>query len=284
MYSFGECTPLFIQGSRTNAPSTIDTLLGTTAILVAHPDDESIAFGGVLQRIKQPYVLFTTDGAPRKESFWKPYRSRDDYASVRRQEASEALNFVKAPILFLSDYVEQGIADQELYSNLKVAIRVCEKFLDDIRPDCLLTLAYEGGHPDHDASCFMAALIGKRRALPVWESPLYHSRINGSMAIQEFSTMTGLEIELAVENDALEKKLSMIHAYQSQSFLRKYWRPGVERFRPMAEYDFARRPMPWKLNYERWGWPMTGDAVAKEFQSLLRSEPEYNTVTDNGSS
>ena len=33
---------------------------------------------------------------------------------------------------------------------------------------------------------------------------------------------------------------------------------GMERLRPAPEYDFAAPPAPGTLNYEHWGWEMTG--------------------------
>lgn len=244
-------------------------LLGTTVVLVAHPDDEVIAFGALMQHMKRAFVIFATDGAPRDEYFWKQCGSREAYAEVRRREAREALAIVGAQPVFLVDHAEGGIADQELFRRLPEAIHACEAILARLRPDCLLTLAYEGGHPDHDACCFIASRIGRHHNIPVWESPLYHRDAEGGAAAQKFPALTGLEIEFSVEDEALQKKLRMFHTYQSQKLVLEGFRPAIERFRPMADYDFTRRPLPWKLNYEIWQWPMSGEAVAAEFASYL---------------
>ena len=47
----------------------IDDLLGRTLVLVAHPDDECIAFGALLQRIREPLVVFATNGSPARSVF-----------------------------------------------------------------------------------------------------------------------------------------------------------------------------------------------------------------------
>jgi N-acetylglucosamine malate deacetylase 2 len=249
-------------------------LLGTSLVLVAHPDDEVIGFGALMQKMKRAVVVYGTDGAPRDDYFWKSYGSREAYAEVRRQEAREALGIVGAEPVFLSDKVPGGIADQELFKRLPAAVHAFEPIVDEINPDCLLTLAYEGGHPDHDSACFIASYVGKCRNIPVWESPLYYRGPDGSGVVQGFPKLSGSEIELQVEGEAFEKKVKMFHTYQSQRLVLDRFRPEVELFRPVADYDFTQRPLPWKLNYELWEWPMTGEEVAAAFASYLSSASE----------
>jgi N-acetylglucosamine malate deacetylase 2 len=247
-------------------------LLGSTLALVAHPDDEVIVCGALLQRMQRAVVVFATDGAPRSESFWKRYGSREAYAEVRRQEARHALRSVGASAVFLPDFVPGGIADQELFHTLPGAITALEKLIAKARPECILTLAYEGGHPDHDAACFMASVIGRRARLPVWESPLYHRNAQGANVLQAFPRRTGSEVELRSECRMLEKKIAMFHTYQSQNLVLESFRPDYETYRPVADYDFTRPPLPWKLNYECWDWPMTGAEVSAAFAEYLRRE------------
>ncbi len=239
--------------------------------LVAHPDDEVIAFGALLQQLKDAVVVFATDGAPRDPGFWERYGSREAYAEIRRQEACDALSIVGAHPAFLWERIEGGVADQELFQRLPPAIRAFEHIVTETRPDFLLTLAYEGGHPDHDAACFIASEVGKRMKVPVWESPLYCRHRDGSSATQTFPQKSGKEFELIVEGAALEKKLQMFHTYKSQGLVLDGFRPEIEQYRPVMEYDFTRRPVPWKLNYEMWEWKMTGDEVAEAFASYLRA-------------
>lgn len=246
-------------------------LLGTTVVVVAHPDDEVIGFGALMQQMKKPIVCFATDGAPRDDYFWKQYGSREAYAEIRRQEAQEALRIIGAEPVFLWERAPGGIADQELFKHLPVAVKALEQLIGEVRPECLLTLAYEGGHPDHDAACFIAWESGRRRNLPVWESPLYHRRPDGSGAVQTFPARTGQEIEIKVTPAALEKKFRMFQAYKSQRLVLDGFRPEIEQFRPIMNYDFTSRPVPWKLNYELWQWRMTGEEVAGEFASYLQS-------------
>lgn len=248
-----------------------DALLGTTVIMVAHPDDEVIGFGALMQQMRRPVVVFATDGAPHDPYFWKDYGSREAYAEVRRQEARQALAIAGAEPVFLSDRVAGGIADQELFRRLPQAAEACARVIDEIRPQALLTLSYEGGHPDHDSACFLSVVTGRQVGTPVWESPLYHRDPDGKGAVQKFHQISGEEIELKVETAAMRKKVEMFHTYKSQKLVLDGFRPEVETFRPVANYDFTRRPMPWKLNYELWQWKMSGEEVAQAFADCLHS-------------
>jgi N-acetylglucosamine malate deacetylase 2 len=247
-------------------------LLGTTLVLVAHPDDEVIICGGLMQKMQRAIVLFSTDGAPREEGFWRQYGSRQAYSEVRRQEAQRALSIVGACPVFLADRVEAGIADQELFRKLSAAIAAVEEIVTRLQPDCILTPAYEGGHPDHDAACFIGSVVGTRASVPVWESPLYHRRADGSSAPQAFPELCGREVELRAECATLQRKIEMFHTYKSQELVLDGFRPDYETFRPLAGYDFTRPPLSWKLNYEHWGWKISGPEVSAAFAAYLRGE------------
>jgi len=238
-------------------------------MLVAHPDDEVIGFGALMQRMCRAIVVFATDGAPRDEQFWKQYGSRENYAEARRQEAHEALFIAGAQPVFLASRVKGGIADQELFRRLPAAIKAFEHLVAEVQPHALLTLSYEGGHPDHDACCFIASTAGRRAGLPVWEAPLYHRTENGKSAAQSFHTPTSEEVEIQIGGAPLKTKIEMFQAYKSQKLVMDGFHSEIEKFRPLADYDFTRPPLPWKLNYEHWGWTMTGDEVAEEFKKYL---------------
>lgn len=255
----------------------LQPLLGATLILVAHPDDEVIACGALMQRMEKAVVLFATDGAPRDERFWKQHGSRHAYAGLRRQEAALALGTAGATAMFLPDHVDGGIVDQELFRNLPAAIAAVEKIVDQLKtdqlkPSSIVTLAYEGGHPDHDAVCFIASIVGRRTGVPVWESPLYHRNADGISVTQIFPRNTGAEREFYVEGTLLEKKLQMLEHYRSQGLLIDSFQPRRETFRPLADYDFTKPPLPWKLNYEMWQWKMTGQEVSVAFSACMRGE------------
>src|SRR5579859_2927144 len=100
-------------------------LRGRTLVLVAHPDDESIGCGILLQRMRDPVVVFATDGAPRDPQFWHGSVSRQTYVKVRKQEASLALGIAGVQQAeFLGDYGPEIFVDQELFRHLPAALDV----------------------------------------------------------------------------------------------------------------------------------------------------------------
>src|SRR5689334_21088579 len=111
------------------------TLLGRTLIIVAHPDDETITCGGVLQRMKDPCVVFATDGAPEDRYFWDRFGSRERYADVREGEARAALAAVGVgQIEFLSKQSEISLIDQLLYRALPAAFAALSRIVERRRP------------------------------------------------------------------------------------------------------------------------------------------------------
>lgn len=240
-------------------------LLERTLVLVAHPDDEAVGCGILLQRMHDPIVVFATDGAPRPDYFWQSYGSRERYAEVRTNEAEQALSAIGMHHFhFLAE--PDRIADQELYLNLESAYSALADLVELEIPDAILTLAYEGGHPDHDACAFLGSVVGERYELPVWEVPLYH-RSGGETCRQTFLNRTGLPIFASPEE--LARKRTMFTAYKSQAHVTAEFTPEFESVRPMIAYDFARVPHAGVLNYEAWRWPMKGADLCQAFDTFF---------------
>src|SRR2546423_9450351 len=117
-------------------------LLGRTMVVTAHADDEVIGCGALLQRMRDPLLVISTDGAPRDDYFWRRHGSRAAYAQVRKTEARRALGEigVKQP-LFLADR-NFAFVDQELFRVLPQAFDAVLALAVEYRPSALLTLAY----------------------------------------------------------------------------------------------------------------------------------------------
>jgi LmbE family N-acetylglucosaminyl deacetylase len=246
-----------------------DPLLGRTLVLVAHPDDECVMCGGLLQRISHPMVLFATDGAPHDPYFWQRYGSRERYAEIRTAEARHALHAVGVGRFdYLRRADESFFTDQELFRNLDVAFAAVSAVVHEFRPDAILTLAYEGGHPDHDTCSFLAANLGDEFDVKVWEAPVYHRSVDGAVVKQEFLMSSGGECALELTPGELARKMTMWKAYESQSFIGSF-DAGIERFRIQPHYDYTRPPHTGTLNYEAWQWKMTGAEVSTEFARFL---------------
>jgi N-acetylglucosamine malate deacetylase 2 len=243
---------------------SLERLLGRTMLLVAHPDDETIGCGALLQRMREPVVVFLTDGAPRDPYFWKAYGSREHYAEVRAAEARNALYRIGVSDLFFLHTDAGAIPDQELHLNLGFAYEGLVELITQLRPEALLSSSYEGGHPDHDSCCFLASILSSQMNVPAWEMPLYHRRA-GVIEFQKFLHVSGEEVRIVSTGDELLLKRAMISAYESQRDTLKQFSPETETFRPMMRHDFSRPPHPGKLNYEVWGWRVSGQDLCHTF-------------------
>src|ERR687893_223357 len=82
------------------------------AIVVAHPDDETIGIGGQLSRLRGVTIVHVTDGAPRNDAAAQAhgFQTPEDYAAARREELRAALALADAADHAL---VNLGVADQE---------------------------------------------------------------------------------------------------------------------------------------------------------------------------
>ena len=252
----------------------LDDLLGRTLVLVAHPDDECIAFGALLQRIREPLVVFATNGSPADPYFWQKHGSRQAYAALRRHEALAAMHAAGVKdVLFLADMPGgEELADQELFQHLWPAFDLLAETVQRRMSTALLTLAYEGGHPDHDACSFLAAQLAGLASLPCWEAPLYHRSQDGSEVYQEFLVRSGDELDVRPTIDEKQRKLTMCHAYGSQGNFLQYFDVAREIVRPRMAYDYLQPPHAGPTNYQLWRWKMTPAELCAAFREFLTTE------------
>jgi N-acetylglucosamine malate deacetylase 2 len=258
-------------------------MLERALVIVAHPDDECVAFGALLQRVAQPMVIYCTDGAPFDPYFWQErYGSRERYMEMRQNEARAALQLVGvSDVMFLANESAAWgqLVDQELYRSLPLAYRLLSEIIATKNPTALLTLAYEGGHPDHDSCNFLTSQLSSETGIPAYEAPLYHRAgwtgegIN-LRGLQRFIIESANEIDVAPTQIELQRKRAMCEQYPSQGDFLGFFDIGREVVRPMALYDYSRPPHEGTLNYEAWRWRMRGGDVCAAFmdfgQTLLQ--------------
>jgi LmbE family N-acetylglucosaminyl deacetylase len=258
----------------------IDELLEHTLVLVSHPDDECIAFGGLLQRIRHPLVVFATNGSPEDPYFWSKYGSREAYAVLRHHEALESMHAAGVKdVLFLSDLPGgERLVDQDLFRHLRPAFDLLVEIVQRRMTTALLTLAYEGGHPDHDSCSFLAAQLARKFSIPCWEAPLYHRLPGGGGKVQHFIEGRGKEVEVKLSRMEEEAKSTMCKAYSSQGDFLSRFDIRAETVRPQPAYDFTRPPHAGKTNYEKWQWKMTAVEVSRAFAEFLNSAAARNAV------
>src|SRR3954471_13940463 len=121
------------------------------AVILAHPDDETLGCGALLSRLPNVTIVHVTDGAPRngadaaRHGFPSPY----EYAAARWCELAAAVGLAG---IDPDRLVGLDIADQAVVHNLAAVARRLVPVLK--RAETALTHACEGGHPDHDATAF----------------------------------------------------------------------------------------------------------------------------------
>lgn len=125
-----------------------------SVFIFAHQDDE-IAFASRLRRSDCVTCVYLTDGASRVS------------AAVRNAESRGVL-----ATLGVTDVRFAACApDGSLPSHLGDALRTLDREVSDAGE--IVTLAWEGGHQDHDAAHLVAAVFARQRNIPCVEMPLY---------------------------------------------------------------------------------------------------------------
>jgi N-acetylglucosamine malate deacetylase 2 len=218
-------------------------------IIAAHPDDETIGASAVLCNCADVVVVHVTDGAPR-DVRWLPAdaTNRHAYMTMREQEAERALGNIGAQRIAL------GFDDQEVVYDLAALTMVIASVLADVRPNVIVTHAYEGGHPDHDA---VAVAVAKARArlrtsVQVFEMALYHGR-NGMLNVGRFLD-DDAQLRYRLRPHELASRHELLATYASQQHvLAPFFGIEHELYRPAREYDFTRPPHEGPLYYETLG-------------------------------
>lgn len=233
-------------------------------VVAAHPGDETIGAAGLMTRLEHCHVFYITDGAPHDRRRWSAAgaRTRGDYARIRRDERNRALALAGVEPRNASSL---GVADLEATRALTAIAQRVSTLMLLLRPDFVITHAYEGGHPDHDAASlgvWAATHMVARRGVkppPIVEMALYHGS-PGHAVMGEFMLWPGaVEVELALTEDERWRKQAMFDCYGSQALALAPFRGlAVERYRMAPTYDFTRPPHEGPLLYEQRELDITG--------------------------
>lgn len=136
----------------------------TTLFLGAHYDDEFGAWPLIRRaRMAGEPVLFAYLAPPRDP----------DLRARRRTETENFLASLGVGPEALVAFDQPAAFDGELIRHAPAALEQLAPTLDCHPPDRLVTVAWEGGHSDHDVCAAIAVALGGRWDAPVRQYPLY---------------------------------------------------------------------------------------------------------------
>lgn len=203
-------------------------------LVLPHPDDESLAAGGLLQRALAAgttvRLLFATDGdnnpwAQRasERSLWITSRDRARFGAIRRGEVLAAIAALGVPgeaVSFLA-FPDQGLtallmrADTHLLDDLRRAVL-------DFRPTVLVSPSMLDRHPDHSAlGVWISLVLGSVDHQP------RHLRFFVHDPEQRRQPPNGTALRL--DSVELARKRAAIDCHRTQQFWRGAWLRGFAR-------------------------------------------------------
>jgi LmbE family N-acetylglucosaminyl deacetylase len=242
---------------------------GRVLILVAHPDDETLACGGEMEHWPGCLIVHTTTGSPRDVKYARDagFASQAEYAEARQRELACSLSHVGG-----RETANLGLTDQESWRDLAFLTRRVKTLIEEINPAAIVTHPYEGGHPDHDAAAFAVqhSCTQLGSAAPVRIEGAFYNRFGGQFQTNRFLPgVPETEIELASKTQTRKEK--MFACFASQSSVLALFSTSVERFRFAPEYVFSQPAHEGPLNYETLGWGITS---AMWIESVRQAEAE----------
>ena len=159
-------------------------------------------------------------------------------AAEMRQRLAEAAIYA-APARY--EPFALGIPDKDAYLELAGLSRAVAECLRREHPAAVLTHAYEGGHPDHDAAAFAVQMACRSVAAAdrpaIVEMPFYHA-VDGRMVTGGFLPAQSEEVAIRLGGADLRRKRRMVDCFYTQREILSCCTLDIERFRPAPAYEF----------------------------------------------
>ena len=221
------------------------------AIVVAHPDDETLFCGSLLSRLDDAVLIHVTDGAPDDmgDAHRLGFTTREAYACARAAELDAALRLLG----YTGERRAYGVRDKDAVHHLGT---IAARLRDDLAGAAVvITHPYEGGHPDHDA-CALA--VARAAPCPVVEFACYCEH-DGGRHFGRFWPGTPEHTRAIAPAEAARIEAAL-RAHATQAAVFGDWRPSHERWRTAPAHDFAAPPPPDRALYDGFGWSLTSHA------------------------
>ena len=264
---------------RATAPEGSELPMPSAMVVMAHPDDETVALGARIARFQEAHFVHVTDGAPRNEQDSRAhgFQNLEEYRQARVRELEEM--FAAAGLQRVSRR-SFNVPDQEASLNLAALTHRLAQHIAHHRPEIIFTHPYEGGHPDHDACAFAvhhAVALNRARGggRPlILEAPFYHAGPSG-FEPGKFLRHDGYMPEIVYElSDAeRERKRGLIACFKTQRETLSGFHDATERFRIAPVYAFTRPPHKGQVLYENFPWGMSSERFC---QLALQVETELD--------
>lgn len=251
------------------------------AVVVAHPDDESIGLGARLHRLNGAKFIHVTDGAPpdARDARARGFTTGQQYAAARHQEFQSAMRFARIRRLRWCGF---GYSDQHATEHLEQLSRRLAGDWGREQVRVVFTHAYEGGHPDHDATAFAvhaaARLLAKSdNSTPVLvEMTFYHQGSDGIetgcfLGNAQTPQPEGESLVLRLSDEERRNKSELLALFATQRKTLQYINTDTEAFRIAPRYDFTQAPHLGTLFYEQFRWGMTGERFRQNAVKAIRN-------------
>lgn len=248
-----------------------DVIAAPAVAVVAHPDDETAGLGLRLSRFADLTLIHVTDGAPEDmgDARRAGFATRAAYARARSRELDAALAALGAAPRRLA----LGVVDQGAVGRLAWLAQTLRGPL--AKAELVLTHAYEGGHPDHDACAFAVQLACRGLAAEGARPPVrlefaeYHKAPDGRLAFGFWPDPGSPAVAAEAAPADVTRKAAALSCHRSQVSITAWFDPAAEIYRAAPSYDFTRRPPPGAAVYDDWGWPMTSRAWRQAARAAL---------------